>query len=165
MAKENTPRGKQGSGTSKQQPISQMVGGTTPSPSRKNQRSGSKGNRSAIGGTAVPGAKSTQPKQIAESSNQQQQQYESQNRDMRRRMERMGYEDENDRAQNAQNQRKKRMDRLKQRRQEQLSHVKRTLPGGKIDTSPRRVYWMIAAVAIILIAVIAIFAILRATGH
>lgn len=164
MAKENTPRGKQGSGTDNQQSISQMVGGTTPAPARKNQRSG-KGNRSAIGGSAVPGAKSTQPKQVPESSNQQQQQYESYNRDMRRRMERMGYEDEQDRTQNAQSQRKKRMDRLKQRRQEQLSHVKRTLPGGKIDTSPRRVYWMIAAVAIILIAVIAIFAILRATGH
>ncbi|GCE26239.1 hypothetical protein KDA_17230 [Dictyobacter alpinus] len=164
MAKAN----KQGAGKNQQQQsISQMVGGTTPAPaSRKSQqRNSNKGSRPVVGGTAVPGAKSTQPKQITESSNQQQQQYESYNRDMRRRMERMGYEEENDRAQNAQSQRKKRMDRLKQRRQEQLSRARRTLPGGKIDTSPRRVYWMIAGVAILVIAIIVAFAIWRSMGH
>src|SRR5205085_2588094 len=42
-----------------------------------------------IGGTAVTGAKSTQPKEIT-STNPQQQQAESYNRQMRRRMEHMG---------------------------------------------------------------------------
>ncbi|GCE18458.1 hypothetical protein [Dictyobacter kobayashii] len=176
MANNNTSGGKQGSGKSDaagvQKTAAQLAGGTTPSaaqppatPRKGHQHRGSKGSRPAVGGTAVPGARSTQTRQISESSNPQQQQYESYNRDMRRRMERMGYENEENRGQTAQDSRKKRIERLKQRRQQQLAHVKRTLPGGKIDTSPRRVYWMIAGVAILVIAIIVIFAIWRATGH
>jgi len=51
---------------------------------------------------------------------------------------------------------------LKQRREEQLAHVKRSLPGGKVDNSPRRVYFMIGVVAIAIIVLIVVFAILRA---
>lgn len=173
MAKDNTPKGKQVSTkpsvTGTQKSTSQLAGGITPpsaAPHKGHQHRGSsKGARSTVGGSAVAGAKSTQPRQVPESNNQQQQQHESYNRDMRRRMERMGYEDDQDKAQSAQTHRKKRMERLKERRQQQLAQVRKSLPGGKIDTSTRRVYYMIAVVAVILIIIIAIFAILRATGH
>jgi cell division protein FtsI/penicillin-binding protein 2 len=61
-------------------------------------------------------------------------------------------------------QRQKRMERLKERRQQQLAQIKKSLPGGKIDTNPRRVYYMIAAVALVVIIVIAVFAVLRFNG-
>jgi hypothetical protein len=174
MAKENTTktsRVSEGSKTSAaQKSTAPLANDTATSPSsaqaRKGhqQRGSSKVARGAVGGTAIPGAKSTQPKTISEASNPQQQQYDSYNRDMRRRMNRMGYEDDQNRTQSAQSQRKKRMDRLKERRQQQLSQIKKSLPGGKIDTSTRRVYFMIAAVAILVILVIAVFAVLRLNG-
>jgi hypothetical protein len=163
MANENSTGRKQGSETPKAtgaaQSTSQMLN-TVPAP-----RKSSKGNRPAVGGTARPGAKSTQPKKFTEEADQQQQQLESYNRDMRRRMERMGYSDTEQRAKTAVNQRKKRAERLKERREQQLAHVKKSLPGGKVDTNPRNVYFMIAGVAIAVIVIIAIFAILRSTGH
>jgi hypothetical protein len=124
-------------------------------------RKGGKNTRSTVGGTAVAGAKSTQPRQLNENASQQQQQMESYNRDMRRRMERMGYNDAPQRTRTIQDQRKRRAERLKQRRQEQISHVKRSLPGGKVDTSTTRVYIMIAVVAVAIIALILIFAFIR----
>jgi TolA-binding protein len=124
-------------------------------------RKGGKSARSAIGGTAVAGAKSTQPKQTSENANPQQQQMESYNRDMRRRMERMGYNDNEQKVRTVQDQRKKRAERLKQRRQEQVAHVRRSLPGGKVDTSTTRVYIMIAVVAVAIIALILVFAFIR----
>jgi hypothetical protein len=132
-----------------------------PAPAITPRKSG-KGNKAGVGGSAVAGAKSTQPKKLTESANPQQQQLESYNRDMRRRMERMGANDDDNRAKTVQNQRKKRAGRLKQRREQQLARVKRSLPGGKIDTNPRRVYFMIAGVAIAIVVLIAVFAILRA---
>ncbi len=166
MADENTSRQKASGSASKASDaskVTQQVAGTvsTPAPApRKN----SKSNKSAVGGSAVPGAKSTQPKKLTENANAQQQQLESYNRDMRRRMERMGANDDDNRAKTIQDQRKKRADRLKQRREEQVARVKRSLPGGKVDTSPRRVYFMIGVVAIIVVVLIAVFAILRANG-
>lgn len=152
-------------------PTVQPVNSTTPTPSSAQSQKGhqhrasSKVARRAVGGTAIPGAKSTIPKTISEASNPQQQQQDSYNRDMRRRMTRMGQGgDQEDRAHSAQNQRKKRMERLKERRQQQLAQIKKSLPGGKIDTNPRRVYYMIAAVALIVIVVIAVFALLRYNG-
>lgn len=126
-------------------------------------RGSNKGAQSTVGGTAIPGAKSTQPRAISEASNPQQQQYDSYNRDMRRRMDRMGQNDPKA-TQPAQNQRQKRMNRLKERREQQLAQIKKSLPGGKVDTSTRRVYYMIAAVAVLVILVIAIFVVLRMNG-
>ncbi len=137
----------------------QEVIGTVPAPA---SRKSAKSSKSAVGGSAVPGAKSTQPKKFTDNANAQQQQLESYNRDMRRRMERMGYSDDDDRAKTVQDQRKKRSERLKQRREEQVARVKKSIPGGKIDTSPRRVYFMVAGVAIAIVLLIVIFVILRA---
>ncbi|GCF06860.1 hypothetical protein [Dictyobacter arantiisoli] len=172
MAKDNTTGRKQALGDTQHTSTStnaakqslRAVSQASATPQKGHTHRGSgKSSRPVIGGSAIPGAKSTQPKQISEVRNPQQQQYESYNRDMRRRMERMGYEDEENRAETAQTQRQKRMQRLKQRRQEQLAQVKKSLPGGKIDTNMRRVYYMVAVVAIIIVLLIA-FALLRANG-
>jgi hypothetical protein len=176
MAKEDTTgtgqvsEGSRNLNAQKQKSTTPLVNGTAAAPSsvlpqKGHQHRGSgKGARRDMGGTALPGARSTQPRAISEASNAQQQQYDSYNRDMRRRMDRMGYDDDQSRTQSSQNKRKKRMDRLKERRQQQLSQIKKSLPGGKVDTSTRRVYYMIAAVAVLVILVIAIFAILRWKG-
>lgn len=162
MANENTTGRKQTTSTSKASNTSkerQQGIGTVPAPA---PRKSGKSNRPAVGGSAVSGARSTQPKKITENANAQQQQLESYNRDQRRRMERMGMSDDDQRARTIQDQRKKRSDRLKERREEQVARVRKSLPGGKIDTSPRKVYYMIAGVAIAIILLIVVFAILRA---
>ncbi len=169
MPKGKTKGAEQVSEGSKTPGTVQQVNSATPisssAPLQKGHRASGKAARSAVGGTAIPGAKSTIPKTISETSNPQQQQHESYNRDMRRRMTRMGQGgDQEDRAHSVQNQRKKRMERLKERRQQQLAEIKKSLPGGKIDTNPRRVYYMIAAVALLVIVVIAVFALLRYNG-
>ncbi|GAC1360865.1 MAG: hypothetical protein NVS2B12_26170 [Ktedonobacteraceae bacterium] len=166
MANENVKGSKQVVNNSKptSEPKAAPQGlGTVPSPTPAPRKS-NKGGRPVVGGSAVPGARSTQPRKLTENANQQQQQLESYNRDMRRRMERMGQGDDEQRSKSVVEQRKKRAERLKQRREEQLAHVKKSLPGGKIDTSPRRVYFMIAGVAIAIIILIAVFAVLRANG-
>ncbi len=87
-ASANTPKT---AGVNKQpaQTQAQVQASQTQSSSLKSKQS-SRSNRTSIGGTAVPGAKSTQPKEISSTNNPQQQQAESYNRTMRRRMEQMG---------------------------------------------------------------------------
>src|SRR5947209_16446654 len=77
----------------------------------KGKQSG-KSNRSRVGGTAVPGARSTQPREI-NTSNPQQQQAESYNRTMRRRMEHLGTGPSE--VSPMQEQRKKRLEKRKKR--------------------------------------------------
>src|SRR2546430_8721302 len=119
MPQENTPEQKQ-----------KQALRSTAAPSEGNKtRSTTKGPRSAIGGSAVPGAKSTMPKQSSASSNPREQQAESYNRQMRRRMEHLGTGayDEGSRAQSAQQQRKKRIERKKQRLEEQRQEIRKTM--------------------------------------
>src|SRR5581483_6384288 len=95
------------------------------SPPNQNKQS-SKNSKSRVGGTAVQGAKTTQPKQIT-SNNPQQQQVESYNRQMRRRMEHMGTSP----TQNAGMERnRKRMAKRKQRIEERRAEVKKVAASG-----------------------------------
>lgn len=151
MANDNTARGKQ-------EAEADTIHGAQASRKRKNARP------TTIGGSAIPGAKSTLPREHVETSNPQQQQQESYNRMMRRRMERMGMNDQDKHQLTAAEQRKKRATRLKERRDQQLASVRRNLPGGKIDANPRRVYYMILGVTLALVALIVVFVILRSTG-
>ncbi len=80
-----TPAGAAGGATPKT-PASST--GTVQSDANKNKQSG-QGRKPPVGGTAVQGAKSTQPREVKAASPQQQQ-AESYNREMRRRMEHMG---------------------------------------------------------------------------
>jgi TolA-binding protein len=131
----------------------------TPAPNRSNTKK-NKGNQSSIGGTAVQGARSTAPKQFTANANAQQQQMESYNREMRRRMERLNGDD-NDRATSVQKSRQKRQERLKERRQTQLARVKRSLPGGKVDTSINRVYILLAIILVVIVLLIGGYLIFR----
>ena len=85
---------------------------------------------------------------------------------MRRRMQQMGtgpYAGEQQKVKTLQQKRKEKIERIKQRRASQVAAVKRSLPGGKISTDTRRVYYLVAGVAITIVAVILLFVILRVT--
>ncbi len=129
------------------------------------QASRNKGNQAQIGGTAVPGAKSTQPKPVSTSNNPQQQERESSNRTMRRRMEHLGTGlQSQEQVKSVRDRRKERVERIKERQQAQVSAVKRSLPGGKLATDTSRVYYLIGGIAVAIVALIVIFVILRVTG-
>jgi hypothetical protein len=163
MEKENTPGRKQASETSQAADTTKPATATTTS--GKN-RPGKKNKRLQVGGTAVPGAKSTQPKQNPPTNNPQQQEIDGYNRTMRRRMQHMGtgpYAGEQQKVKTLHERRKERIERVKQRRAAQVAAVKRSLPGGKLSTDTKRVYYLIAGVAIVIVAVILLFVILRVT--
>lgn len=172
MAKENTSGQKQTSGTSQSPSAADTTKNnythtfsTSSSQSRKSTHSGKKGNRPQIGGTAVTGAKSTQPKQTSNSNNPQQQELENSNRAMRRRMEQLGTSTQSPaQAKTPSERRKERKARIKERQQAQVSAVKRSLPGGKLATDVSRVYYMLAGIAGAIVLLILIFVVLRATG-
>ena len=118
-----------------------------------------KSSRPRVGGTAVPGARSTQPKEIT-STNPQQQQAESYNRDMRRRMNNLGTGP--DSSNNMQDQRKKRLEKRKRRIEERRQEVKKVAASGprKITLGRRNTYFLIV-VAVLIIAVIVVAIILN----
>lgn len=162
MAKDNTQGSEQTAQTLQGTDTTKSITTT----SRKN-RSSKKNKHLQIGGTAVLGAKSTQPKKISSTNNPQQQEIEGYNRTMRRRMQQMGtgpYANEPQNVKTLQQKRKEKMERIKQRRAAQIAAVKRSLPGGKISTDTKRVYYLVAGVAIAIVAVILLFVILRVTG-
>jgi cobalamin biosynthesis Mg chelatase CobN len=169
MAKENTPGQKPASGTPKAANVTNSIQQriqATPQPrsSSTAKKGGTKGNKSRIGGTAVPGAKSTAPKPPPTTNNSSQQQAESYNRDMRRRMQHLGTGpyNENQKATTAQEQRRKRIERKKQRLAERQEHFRKTTPTGKITLGRRNLYFILGVVALIIL-IIVVFVILRAT--
>ena len=172
MVKEKTSEQKQAEGTSQPPSTANATQngstGTAPQGSsgpRKSTRSKSKGNRAQIGGTAVPGAKSTQPKQVSTSNNPQQQERESSNRLMRRRMEHLGTGPQSpEEAKTTRDRRKERIERIKERQKAQVSAVKRSLPGGKLVTDTRRVYYLVGGVFAAIVLLILVFVVLRLTG-
>lgn len=108
-----------------------------------------------IGGTAISGAKSTQPKQ-APVNNNASEPVETYNRDMRRRMQQMktGPYAQEERMQTLQQQRQKKIDRRKQRLEEQRADLRKSLPGGKITLGRRNTYFLIAVAAIIIVLIV-----------
>jgi hypothetical protein len=147
MANENTPGQKQ------QQQAA---------PGARKNRTGGKENQQKIGGSAVPGAKSTQPRPEPTSRDPNQQQAESYNREMRRRMQRIGAgpSSENDRMQKLQEKRQKRVERKKQRVEERRQEIKRSLPSGGIKIGKKVIYFVIAT-AVIIVALIVLFVLLK----
>lgn len=164
MANENTSRQKPASGTPKaanttnttQQQISAKPASTT-------KQGGVKGNKSRVGGTAIPGAKSTLPKPLPTGNNAAKQEAESYNRNMRRRMQHLGTNpNDNQKVNTAQEQRRKRIERRKQRIEEERARLRRSTPGGKITLGRRSLYFIIG-VTVLIVLVIVIFVVLRAT--
>jgi hypothetical protein len=113
-----------------------------------------KNTRSRVGGTAVAGAKSMQPKEIT-ATNPQQQQAESYNRDMRRRMEHLGTAPGQS-TNTLQNQRQKRLDRRKRRIEERREKIRKVAAGGpsKITLGRRNTYFLIGVVLLIVLFII-----------
>ncbi len=132
----------------------------TPSPMQKSKPTGrTNPNRPRVGGTAMPGAKSTQPKEVS-TSNPQQQQADSYNRTMRRRMEQMGTGPSQGNP--AQDQRKKRLEKRRKRIEERRAEVRKVAATGprKITIGRRNTYFLIA-VAVLIVAIIVIAALLN----
>jgi hypothetical protein len=165
MAKEKTPGQKQASGLPSTADTRKNVVSMGSEEARKSTRSGNKGSRPQIGGTAVPGAKSTQPKVVSNTNNPQQQEKESANRMMRRRMEHLGTGPQApEQVKTIQDRRKERKERIKERQKAQVSVVKRSLPGGKLATDTSRVYYLVGVVAAAIVLLILAFVVLRVTG-
>jgi FtsZ-interacting cell division protein ZipA len=146
MAKENTP----------EKPKTAQQKSTA-------KKSAPRENRSQVGGTAIPGAKSTMPRQPPAANDPSQQQAESYNRDMRRRMQHLGTGpySENQRS-TPQEQRKKRIERRKQRVEEERERLRKSTPTGKVALGRKNLYFIIAVTALIVLLIV-IFAILRST--
>lgn len=154
MAKARTSGKKQSAETAKTSGTVAPVASEPTNAPKKSVRS----NRPQIGGTAVPGAKSTVPKGPPTSNNPQQQQLESYNRTMRRRMQNMGA-GEDQQMKTIQNQRRKRLERRKQRIEERRAELRKSIPGGKIVLGRRNLYFIIGVVVVIVLLVL--FALLR----
>ncbi len=134
---------------------------STSSPSKKKGKG--KGNAPRVGGTAVPGAKSTLPKQISSTNDQSQQQAENSNRTMRRRMEQLGTgpASADERGKTLQERRKKQLDRRKEKLEERRAQLRKSMPsGGRLTLGSRNTYFIIAVVAIVVLLIVA-FILLR----
>jgi len=120
-------------------------------------KQGGKSSKSTIGGTAVRGAKSTQPKEIKTTSPSQQE-ADSYNREMRRRMQHMGMGPYSQGpADVARSRRQKRVEKRKQRQEEVKKTVVTKGPSTNIKLGRRNTYFVLGTLAlIILIIVIAI---------
>jgi hypothetical protein len=135
-------------------PAAQPASSSKPGgPGAPKGKSSGKNRRPTIGGTAVPGAKSTQPKLIPEGQ-QMQERPEMYNREMRRRMQQMGTGPYSEPAPNV-------MQKRKEKRQKRREEVKKTVvtrgPSTNIQLGRRNLYFLLGAVAlIVLIIVIAI---------
>ncbi|HEV2655259.1 MAG TPA: hypothetical protein VGT82_09875 [Ktedonobacteraceae bacterium] len=166
MANDNNARQKSASSTPKATNTTNTANNTditrtvpaAPAPVAKN--GGAKSNKPRVGGTAVPGAKSTLPKQIPTNNNSAQQQTESYNRDMRRRMQHLGTGPNENKANTIQEQRRKRVERRKQRVEEERARLRRSTPGGKITLGRRNLYFILGTVALVVLLIV-IFVVLR----
>jgi hypothetical protein len=128
---------------------------SNPPRKKKAQRS----SRPQVGGTAVAGARSTQPRPASESANPQQQQYDSYNRTMRRRMEHIGAApDEETKMQKMQKKRKERIEHRKQQLDVRREELRRKMP----TFGRNNLYFFLGTLAVIVI-IIALFVILRVT--
>lgn len=135
----------------------------TSTPSVKKSK---EGNKPRIGGTAVPGAKSTQPKEVPSTNDPNQQQIASYNRDMRRRMQNLGtgpYNESQKKGKSPQERRKEMLERRKEKIEERRAELRKTVPG-RISIGNKNTFFIIGVTAF-LILLIMIFVILRLVLH
>lgn len=119
----------------------------------KSKQSG-KNRRPTIGGTAVTGAKSTQPREV-KAATPAEQQGESYNREMRRRMQHMGtgpYSQSP--ADTARERREKRREKKKRRQEEVKKDVVSRGPSTKIRLGNRNTYFLIGTAAVIVLIIV-----------
>ncbi|MGZ6278453.1 MAG: hypothetical protein ACXWPP_07275 [Ktedonobacteraceae bacterium] len=162
-----TPANKQGTGIS-------STSGTTSKPNspkpqsapsiniqteKSKEKQSSKSRKPVVGGTAVQGAKSTQPKETTTSPSQQE--AESYNREMRRRMQHMGTGPYGGSPTDAvRDKRQKRIDKRKQQQEEVKKTVVTKGPSTDIKLGRKNTYFVLGTLALIIL-VIAIALIIR----
>ena len=130
----------------------------TPASNPHRKKKGQRSNRPQVGGTAVAGARSTQPRPVSESTNPQQQQYDSYNRTMRRRMQQIGAApDEESKMQKMQKKRKERVEHRKQQIGVRREELRRRMP----NFGRNNLYFFLGTLAVIVVVII-VFIILRA---
>lgn len=165
MPKANKPRGdKPASGNnppSKQQEapkiiLTQMQGsGSTPATPDRSRQQG-KNRKPVIGGTAVPGAKSTLPKEMPTSQTPNaEQQAETYNREMRRRMQHMGTGPYSEPAPvPARKRAQKRIEERKKRQEEVRKTVVTKGPAKDSKLGRRNTYFVVATIAIVVLIIV-----------
>ena len=117
-------------------------------------KQGGKNRKPTIGGTAVQGAKSTQPKEIP-TTPAAQQQPESYNREMRRRMEHLGTGPYSEPAPNPTRKRmQKRVDERKKRQEAVKKTVVTKGPSTDIKVGRKNTYFLLGAVAVVLLIIV-----------
>ncbi len=144
------------SGSTKQSSSSKSS--SAPSISIQSEKSkgkqGSKNRKPAIGGTAVQGAKSTQPKEITATSPAQQE-AESYNREMRRRMQHMGTGPYGGNPTDVvRNRRQKRVDKRKQQQEDVKKTVVTKGPSTDIKLGRRNTYFIVGTIVLIVLAIV-----------
>lgn len=148
-------KGGSGSGVGKGPSQSPTVVGSGDVGKGPSRSSAGKGDKRRVGGTAVAGAKSTQPREVNPASPAQQQ-AEGYNRDTRRRMQHLGtgpYGEDPVLA--AQEKRQKRTDRKKKRVEERQQEAKKAIGSRfKVSLGRKNTYFLIAVVAIIVIVIV-----------
>ncbi len=139
-------------------PAPAPVASTSSTTAASRKRSKGRAVRSQVGGTAIPGAKSTLPKQTPEApKNSQQEQAESYNRTMRRRMQQMGTGPYAEGAKP--NALEKRRARQKERLEESRQILRKAAPGG-IKLGRRNTLFFVGTAALVVL-IIVVFVLLR----
>ena len=124
------------------------------SPAADRPKQSGKNRKPAIGGTAVSGAKSTQPREV-KAATPAEQQAENYNRETRRRMQHMGTGPYSQNAGQAlHDRRQKRLDKKKKRQEEVKKEVVSRGPSTNIRLGRRNTYFLVGTVAIILLIII-----------
>lgn len=165
MPKANKPGGEKpasGKNTPSKQPeapkiiLTQATASSSSAASSARGKQQGKNRRPAIGGTAVPGAKSTQPKEMPTSQTPNaEQQAETYNREMRRRMQHMGTGPYSEPA--AVPARKRAQKRLEERkkRQEEVKKVIATKGPAKDSRLGRRnTYFVLGTIALVVLIIV-----------
>lgn len=115
---------------------------------------GAKSRKSTVGGTAVEGARSTQPREVKAASPMEQQ-AEAYNREMRRRMQHMGAGPyAQSAADSMRGRRQKRIEKKKQRQEEVKKTVVTKGPSTNIKLGRRNTYFLLGLIGILLLIII-----------
>jgi hypothetical protein len=121
---------------------------------KSNEKQSSKSRKPVVGGTAVQGAKSTQPKEIKATSPTQQD-AESYNREMRRRMQHMGTGPYGGSPTDAvRDRRQKRIDKRKQQQEDVKKTVVAKGPSTDIKLGRKNTYFVLGTLALIILVIV-----------
>jgi tetrahydromethanopterin S-methyltransferase subunit G len=146
------------------QPSTKSSSQTKPSEVQKeqNKEKEAESQKPSIGGTAVPGAKSTQPREVT-SVDPQRQQFESLNREMRRRLRQMKAGPYTE-AETPLQRRRKRLEKRKQKLEQQRKEIKKLTATAPRQINLGRRLGIFIAVVVLLLVLAVVVAVLLHNG-